>query len=95
MSNKKSNERLVKALIGAGTATLVTLAIKEQLNLPEEQRTWQGKVLGVPYNFRIPSKENIRSAYWNTETSQIIVPRPFGMGWTVNFYPLVHPKTLQ
>lgn len=92
MGNKKQNQRLIKALIGVGGATLITLAFKEQLNLPAEQRTWQGKVLGVPYDFRIPNQESLRHTFWNSETSQVIVPRSFGMGWTVNFYPLVHPK---
>ena len=92
MSNKKQSKRLIKTLISVGSATLITMAVKEQLNLPPEQRTWQGKVLGIPYDFRIPNRESIRHSFWNSETSQVIVPRPFGMGWTVNFYPLVHPK---
>jgi hypothetical protein len=93
MSKKKQNKRLVRVLLGVGVASLITIALKEQLALPPEQRTWQGKVLGMPYDFRIPSREILQEAFWNSETSQVLVPRPFVIGWTVNLYPIVHPKT--
>lgn len=95
MSKKKRTKRLIKSIIGVGGAVLITAAVAEQIRLPAEQRTWQGKTFGVPYDFRIPTKESLRSAYWNSETSQILVPRPFGMGWTINFYPIIHPKPAQ
>ena len=75
---------------------LVVLAVREQLRLPPEERTWHGRVGGViPYDFRRPTSERIRAAYWNKETSQILVPQPFGVGWTINLYPLLHPGTVQ
>ena len=42
--------------------------------------------------FRMPTVERIQAALWNKDTAQILVPQPFGVGWTINFYPLVHPE---
>lgn len=71
---------------------LVALAVRDQLRLPPEERTWHGRIAGrIPYDFRLPTMERIRAAYWNKESSQILVPQPFGIGWTVNLYPLFHP----
>jgi hypothetical protein len=95
MSKKKNNKRLVRTIVGIGGAALITAALAEQLRLPPEERTWQGKKFGMPYNFRIPTKESLLNAYWNSETAQILVPHPFGMGWTINFYPIIHPKSAQ
>jgi hypothetical protein len=78
-------------LLGAYVAT----AIREQLNRPPEERTWHGKLFGIPYDFRLPTIERLRDAFWNKNTAQVLVPQPIGIGWTVNFYPLVHPEPPQ
>ena len=71
---------------------LVTLAVRDQLRLPPEERTWHGRIGGrIPYDFRMPTIERMRAAFWNKDTSQILVPQPFGVGWTINLYPLLHP----
>jgi uncharacterized membrane protein len=36
----------------------------------------------------------LQKTYWNKDTSQLLVPQAFGMGWAVNFYPLVHAQTV-
>jgi hypothetical protein len=95
MSKKKNKKRLVRTIIAVGGAVLITTALAEQIRRPPEERTWQGKKFGIPYDFRMPTQESLRSAYWNSETAQILVPRPFGMGWTINFYPIIHPKPAQ
>ncbi len=75
---------------------LVALAIGEQLRLPPEERTWHGRIAGrIPYDFRPPTAERIRATFWNKDTSQILVPQAFGIGWTINLYPLLHPETSQ
>jgi hypothetical protein len=80
----------------AVVAFLVLLAIRDQLRLPPEERTWQGRVAGrIPYDFRPPTIERLRAAFWNKDTSQVLVPQPFGVGWAVNLYPLLHPGTAQ
>lgn len=75
---------------------LVGLAVRDQLRLPPEERTWHGRVGDViPYDFRRPTLERILATYWNKESSQILVPQVFGVGWTVNLYPLFHPGTVR
>ena len=45
---------------------LVVGAVATELAKPEEERNWHGRVLGVvPYDFRVPSWDKIRDAYWN------------------------------
>ena len=73
-------------------AILLAIAIGEQLRRPPEERTWQGKVFGVPYDFRWPTLERLRATYWNADSASLFVPKAFGMGWDINFYPLFHPQ---
>ncbi len=47
-----------------------------------------GKVLGIPYDFRKPTLERIRERMWNPEDERVIVPRVFGVGWTLNLAQL-------
>ena len=75
---------------------LVGLALREQLRLPPEERTWHGRIAGrIPYDFRLPTAERLRDTFWNRHTSQVLVPQAFGIGWTINLYPLLHPETFQ
>src|SRR5947208_553752 len=73
----------------------IVAAIREQLNRPPEERTWQGKLFGIPYDFRPPTIERLRDAFWNKNTAQVLVPQPIGIGWTINLYPLAHPEPPQ
>ena len=60
-------------------------AIYTELRKPPEERTWHGKLLGVvPYDFRVPSIEQLRQAYWNPRSPKVFTDRPFGVGWAVN-----------
>ncbi len=75
---------------------LVVVALREQLRLPPEERTWHGRIAGrIPYDFRLPTAERIRATFWNKNTSEILVPQAFGIGWTINLYRLLHPQTSQ
>lgn len=68
------------AVLGA-----VVGAVWTELRKPPEQRTWHGKVAGfVPYDFRIPSIEQLRQAYWNPHSPKLFTDRPLGVGWAVN-----------
>ena len=61
-------------------------AIYQELKKPPEQRTWHGKVLGVvPYDFRLPTIERVREAYWAPERDEIFTEKVVGVGWAVNF----------
>jgi len=64
---------------------LVVLAVVEQLRRPAGHRTWNGTVIGfVPYDFRRPTVERMRSRWWNPEDDRLFVPQVFGVGWTIN-----------
>ncbi|SRR5258708_1867633 len=91
----KNNARVRNIAIGILAASFVGAAIVEQLRMSPEERTWHGNIIGVPYDFRMPTIEKIRANIWNENTSNILMPRAFGMGWDINFYPLFYPKRLQ
>ncbi len=75
---------------------LVVLALREQLRLPPAERTWHGRIAGrIPYDFRLPTAERIRATFWNKDTSELLVPHAFGIGWTINLYPLLHSQPSQ
>ena len=62
-------------------------AIYQELRKPDAERTWHGKVAGVvPYDFRPPTWDRIRAAYWNPEDDRLFTDRVFGVGWAVNLY---------
>ena len=73
----------------------VAIAITQQFQHPPEERTWYGKIAGIPYDFRLPTVERIRAAFWNKDTAQIFLPQAFGIGWSINMYPIIHPKEVQ
>lgn len=45
---------------------------------------FSGTVLGVPYDVRVPTAERVAQRWWDPLDSRILVPRVFGMGWTIN-----------
>lgn len=44
-----------------------------------------GKVLGVPYELRLPTADRVASRWWDPRDPRILMPRLFGLGWTFNF----------
>jgi hypothetical protein len=60
-------------------------AIYQELRKPPEERSWQGKVAGVvPYDFRVPTLERFREAYWDPDTDRVFSEKVVGVGWAVN-----------
>lgn len=60
-------------------------AIYQELKKPPEARTWHGKVAGVvPYDFRLPTIDRIRAAYWAPDTDVVFTEKVVGVGWAVN-----------
>lgn len=69
--------RIALAIVGV-------VAIIQELRKPPDERTWHGKVADfVPYDFRIPTLERVRSTYWNPQ-SPLLPGTVFGVGWTLN-----------
>jgi hypothetical protein len=68
------------AVMGAVLGALYT-----ELRKPPAERTWNGKLLGaIPYDFRLPTIERLRQAYWSPRSPKLFTDRPFGVGWSVN-----------
>lgn len=73
------------AVIRNLTLIAAAAAIYMELRKPPAERTWHGKVAGlVPYDFRLPSVETLKNAYWNPSSSKLFTDRPLGVGWAVN-----------
>lgn len=45
----------------------------------------RGRVLGMPYDLRMPTAERIATQWWDPAEPKVLVPRVFGVGWTLNF----------
>jgi len=79
--------RGIRRLVRVVTLGLVVAAVATELSKPAAERTWQGKVFGaVPYDFRPPTWQRIREAYWNPESDRLFSDRVFGVGWAINLY---------
>ena len=70
--------------VGAAAAGIAAAAVAKELRTPRSRRRWHGRVLGVPYDFRVPRLSRIRRTWWNTSSDRLFVPRSFGLGWGVN-----------
>ena len=62
---------LLKLVRTLAWAALVA-AIYQELKKQPEERTWHGRVAGtVPYDFRVPTLEKFREAYWAPDTDRV------------------------
>jgi hypothetical protein len=71
-------------IVGWVSLGLVVAAVIKELSLPRENRTWHGRLLGIPYDFRLPTMAKVRERIWAPANPDLLVPHVFGMGWTVN-----------
>ncbi len=79
--------RRLRRLVRFVTFGLVAAAAPTEVAKPAAERTWQGKVFGiVPYDFRPPTWQRFRDAYWNPDSDQLFSDRVFGVGWAINLY---------
>ena len=54
----------------------------------------QGRLAGLPYDFRAPTRSRIRARAWNPDDPRVFTPKAFGWGLGINWYWLVHPVRL-
>ena len=79
--------RNARRLVRLAAFGLVVAAVATELRKAEPERTWEGRVFGVvPYDFRPPTWQRIRSAYWNPDSDNLFSDRVFGVGWAVNLH---------
>ena len=69
--------------------TVTLAAVLQQMEKPEEERTWHGKVGFIPYNFRLPTLERLKDTCWNPHNHRIFTDRVFGIGWAINLHALL------
>jgi len=82
-------KRFRRFIMGIGMG-LIAAAVYQELQKPPEERTWHGQIAGlVPYDFRLPTLERLREAYWNPDEPRFFTDRVLGVGWAINFYSLL------
>lgn len=85
----KTQDYIVR-LFQTAAVTLTLVAVCQELEKPGKERRWHGTVAGfIPYDFRMPSVEKFKEAYWNPYDSRIFTPEVFGLGWAINFRALL------
>lgn len=75
----------MRSFVGGVVVGLTAAAVGQELAKPPAERTWKGKVAGVPYNFRVGEWGDIAQEYWNPQSDTIVQPHVIGIGWGVNF----------
>ena len=51
-------------------------------------RQSHGTYLGVPFEFRVPTRRRFKERLWNPDDSRVFTPHLFGVGWSLNAYQL-------
>lgn len=72
--------RLV-AELGSPESFAAELGVRQD----SEYTAGHGRVLGIPYDVRVPSAERVAERLWNPSDPRLLMPRIFGMGWDLNF----------
>ena len=47
-------------------------------------RQSHGRLLAVPFEFRVPTLDRLRQRLWNPDDPRVLTPNVFGAGWVVN-----------
>lgn len=72
----------------------VIAAIYQELKKPAAERTWHGKVAGlIPYDFRVPTPDRVKAAYWDPSRDTVFTDKVVGVGWAVNIPVLIRKLT--
>ncbi|MEU9244247.1 DUF5808 domain-containing protein [Streptomyces shenzhenensis] len=78
--NRRLRERVVLAAVGA----LVAAAVAKELRQPPQERTWTGRIAGLPYDFRRPTLHRLVREFWDPDSDAFFTPHAFGIGYGVN-----------
>lgn len=84
-SRRKDVRGKVRGGLRLASAGLAIAAVTQELRSPKAERTWHGRIANVPYDFRAPTPRRLLRRSWAPDDPRIIVPRAFGVGWSVNF----------
>ena len=80
----KREDKGLRGLISAVGLALLAAAVVREARLPAEDRTWHGKIVGVPYDLRRPTWDRVRQTWWAPKDPRWVTPRAFGIGWGLN-----------
>ena len=80
--------RRIRTLVTLGVVSLAAAAFLRELRRSPEARSWQGRIAGVPYDFRPPTRERLIGSVWQPESYELLLPHGFGVGWSVNLAQL-------
>ena len=76
-------------MIQAAAIGITMTALFQELEKPAEERAWRGTIAGfIPYDFRLPTIDRLRDAFWNPYERRILTPQVFGIGWAINLYAI-------
>ena len=78
----------LKRVIQLVVLFVLVQAIREQLEREPEERTWQGQIGPIPYDFRVPTLDRVIDAYWNPDNQRLFTDKVVGIGWAINFAQL-------
>ena len=48
-----------------------------------------GTFLGIPYDWRRPTRSVVQERLWNPNDRRLFTPHVFGWGWSINGYELL------
>lgn len=48
-----------------------------------------GRFLGIPYDWRKPTRARLKSGVWDPEDRRLLVPKVFGWGYGINVYEVL------
>ncbi len=51
-----------------------------------------GRFLGLPYDWRRPSKARIKNRAWDPANPRLFVPKAYGWGYSINFARLLRRR---
>jgi hypothetical protein len=54
--------------------------------------TRTGRFLGLPYDWRRPTRQRLRQRIWNPDEPRVLVPKAYGWGYTINFAALLRRR---
>ncbi|MEY9877978.1 hypothetical protein ABH931_007502 [Streptacidiphilus sp. MAP12-33] len=90
MTDRQGN-RTMNRLVLLAAAGVVTAAVVKELRRPAQERTWQGRILGLPYDFRPPTPARVLAEFWDPDNDALFTPHAFGVGYGVNLARLARP----
>lgn len=70
--------------VGVMAFALLGAALAKELSKPAAERTWTGRVAGLPYDFRPPTLGRIRREFWDPDNDALFTSHAFGVGYGVN-----------